>query len=63
MWGELDSGWRQDMQEQASLFRSKGMTVKITVEKGENHVIRALTGEGATRLFDEIEAAPKGCGK
>ncbi|HUI78142.1 MAG TPA: hypothetical protein VLY24_09505 [Bryobacteraceae bacterium] len=61
--GELDSGWRQDMQEQASLFRSKGMTVTITVEKGESHVIRALTGEGAVRLFDEIEAANKGCGK
>jgi poly(3-hydroxybutyrate) depolymerase len=61
--GELDSGWREDMQQQAALFRSKGMTVTMTVEKGENHVIRALTGDGALRLFDEIEAASKGCGK
>jgi S-formylglutathione hydrolase FrmB len=57
--GELDSGWREDMQQQASEFRAKGMTVKFTVEKGQSHVIRTLTGEGAARLFDEIEA----CGK
>jgi S-formylglutathione hydrolase FrmB len=57
--GELDSGWREDMQQQASEFRAKGMTVKFTVEKGQSHVIRTLTGEGAGRLFDEIEA----CGK
>ena len=61
--GELDSGWRDEMQQQAALFRSKGMTVAITVEKGESHVIRALTGSGAARLFDEIEAVAKGCGK
>lgn len=57
--GELDSGWREDMQQQASEFQAKGMTVKFTVEKGQSHVIRTLTGEGSGRLFDEIEA----CGK
>ena len=61
--GELDSGWRQEMQEQATLFRSKGMTVKMTVEKGQSHVISTLTGEGASRLFEEIEEARQGCGK
>jgi predicted peptidase len=54
--GALDSGWLEDMQQQASEFRAKGMTVKFTVEKGQSHVIRTLTGDGAGRLFDEIEA-------
>lgn len=54
--GELDSGWLQAMQEQAAQFRAKGFTVKFTVEKGQSHVIGTLTGAGAARLFDEIEA-------
>ncbi|HLI82310.1 MAG TPA: hypothetical protein VKV17_00240 [Bryobacteraceae bacterium] len=57
--GELDSGWLDEMQQQASQFRAKGMAVRFTVEKGQSHVIRTLTGDGAGRLFDEIEA----CGK
>ncbi len=57
--GELDSGWRQDMEQQASLFRAKGYLVRLTVETNENHVIGALTGDGAARLFDEMEH----CGK
>lgn len=61
--GELDSGWRQAMEEEAALFRSKGMTVRMTVEKGQSHVISTLTGEGASRLFEEIEEARQGCGK
>lgn len=61
--GELDSSWRQEMQEQASQFRAKGMTVRMTVEKGQSHVISSLTGEGAVRLFEEIEETSQGCGK
>jgi predicted peptidase len=55
--GELDTDWRQNMQEQASAFRAKGIPVAMTVEKGQNHVIGTLTGEGAGRLFDEIESS------
>jgi len=51
------------MQEQAAAFRAKGFTVRMTVEKGESHVIGALTGDGAARLFEEIEAAHQGCAK
>jgi hypothetical protein len=61
--GELDTSWLQDMQQQASEFRAKGMKVQITVERGESHVIRALTGEGAARLLNEIEEAAHGCGR
>lgn len=57
--GELDSGWRQDMQDQAALFQSKGYPVQMTVEQAENHVIGALTGDGAARLFEEMERCRK----
>ena len=58
--GELDSGWLEEMQKQAADFRAKGMKVQITVEKGQSHVIGTLAGEGAGRLFDEIEACGHG---
>jgi predicted peptidase len=61
--GELDTGWLEDMQRQASQFKAKGMTVRMTVEKGQSHVIRTLTGDSAARLFEEIELTSKGCGK
>jgi predicted peptidase len=61
--GELDTSWLEDMQQQASQFKAKGMTVRMTVEKGQSHVIRTLTGDGAARLFEEIEQTSKGCGK
>jgi hypothetical protein len=35
----------------------------MTVEKGQSHVISTLTGEGASRLFVEIEETSRGCGK
>jgi predicted peptidase len=61
--GEYDSGWVQEMTDQAAQFRAKGFTVRFTVEKGESHVIGALQGSGAGRLFDQIEEARQGCGK
>jgi predicted peptidase len=61
--GELDSGWVQQMQEQAAQFRAKGFKVRFTVEKGESHVLGTLQGPGAARLFDQIEEAHQGCGK
>ncbi len=53
--GEFDVDWRRSMEAQAAELRAKGMTVRLTVEAGENHVIGALTGAGAPRLFKEIE--------
>jgi predicted peptidase len=55
--GELDTDWRHNMEEQAAAFRSKGFRVQMTVEKGQSHVIGTLTGDGAARLFDEIESS------
>jgi predicted peptidase len=59
--GELDEGWVKSVQKQAAEFRAKGYRVRVTVEKGEQHVIRALTGPGAVRLFQEIEEKRPGC--
>lgn len=50
------------MQQQASMFRSKGYSAVLTVEKGEGHVMRSLTGERSARLFKEIEESCRGCG-
>jgi|SRR5579871_2021272 len=61
--GELDSGWREAMEQQAAAFRAKGYKVRFTVEKGQSHVIGTLAGDGAVRLFEEIEAGARGCGK
>jgi poly(3-hydroxybutyrate) depolymerase len=61
--GELDSGWVQEMKDQAVQFRAKGFTVRFTIEKGESHVLGTLQGSGAARLFDQIEEARQGCNK
>ncbi len=59
--GQFDTGWAQQMQQQATLFRSKGYRVHFMVEKGEGHVMRTLIGEGSARLFKEIEESRQGC--
>jgi poly(3-hydroxybutyrate) depolymerase len=61
--GELDSGWKEEMQQQAAQFRAKGLTVRITVEKGQSHRLDTLAGEGAERLFNQFEEARQGCSK
>jgi predicted peptidase len=53
--GEFDTGWLSAMQKQAADLRAAGIKARFSVEKGEQHVIGALTGEGSARLFDEIE--------
>jgi len=59
--GELDGGWREEVQKQASDFRKMGMNVKLSSEKGQLHRIDTLSGAGAARLFDGFEEALNGC--
>jgi poly(3-hydroxybutyrate) depolymerase len=59
--GELDSGWREDMQKQSSEFRKLGMNVNFSAEKGQSHMIGTLTGDGAARLFNGFDEARHGC--
>ena len=61
--GEFDTDWARQMQQQDSLFRSKGYAVHFTIEKGEGHVMRSLAGERSARLFKEIEESREGCSK
>ena len=62
--GELDSGWPDEMREQAAKFRGLGYNVTFVIEKGQPHVIRTLTGAGAARLFDQFDSARTGhCAK
>ena len=59
--GEFDAEWRRQVQEQAATFRNKGYTVRVTVEKGQGHVMSTLTGTGSARLYDEIAESRQGC--
>jgi predicted peptidase len=62
--GELDSGWPEEMRGQADKLKAAGYNVTYSLEKGQPHVIRTLTGSGAARLFDQFDAARKGtCAK
>ncbi len=60
--GEFDTGWRDQMREQAAMFQNKGYRVRFTVEKGEGHVMRSLAFDRSVRLFDEMDQAAKDCG-
>jgi len=60
--GRLDEGWAEAMEKQSSGFRSAGMTVHFSVEKGQPYRIDTLAGAGASRLFDFFEESRKGCG-
>lgn len=62
--GELDSGWPEEMRDQAAKLRASGHNVTFVIEKGQPHVIRTLTGAGAARLFDQFDSARQGrCAK
>jgi len=61
--GELDTGWKEEMQQQAAQFRAKGMKVRITVEKGQSHRLDTLAGDGAARLFNQFDEAQQGCSR
>jgi poly(3-hydroxybutyrate) depolymerase len=49
--GELDTGWRSRMQQQAADFRAQGIAVHLSVEHDQPHVMSTLAGDGAARLF------------
>jgi predicted peptidase len=55
--GELDSGWPEEMHDQADALRAKGYNVTFSLEKGQGHVMATLAGAGAGRLFDQFDQA------
>jgi poly(3-hydroxybutyrate) depolymerase len=61
--GETDTDWLKSEKQQTAQFRGQGFIVKFSEERGEDHVMRTLEGEGAVRLFKQFEQARHGCGK
>ena len=59
--GERDVEWLTPIQRQSELLEQKGLRVHFTIEPGEGHGIQTLAGEGAHRLFDQIEQPARGC--
>jgi poly(3-hydroxybutyrate) depolymerase len=59
--GENDTGWREAMEEQSAIFRSKGYKVHFAVEPGMEHSLETLAGAGSKRLFDQMEEAARSC--
>jgi predicted esterase len=54
--GGEDAGWKDEMQAQSRLLERSGVNVKFSIEPGQQHMIQTLSGDGAKRLFDEIES-------
>ena len=62
--GEFDQlGWTDEIQQQASMLKKKGLHVRFTMEKGQPHRLDTFAGDGAKRLFDQFEEARRGCEK
>jgi len=59
--GELDSGFLDLMQKQADRFRQRGLAAKLSIERGQGHILGTLGGSGAARLFNDFDAARQGC--
>ena len=57
--GELDTGWRDEIEQQAAQFRAKGLTVRITVEKGQSHPGHPSRRRGGA-AFQSIRRGPAG---
>src|SRR5579863_2893781 len=59
--GELDSGFLDLMRNQTDHFRRLGLAVKLSIEKGQGHIISTLGGSGSARLFHNFDEARRGC--
>ena len=53
--GAFDTDWVEQVQQQASMFRAKGYSVHLSVEKGEGHVMRTLAGPSSSRLYEGFD--------
>ena len=54
--GERDLEWQMPMQRQSDLLRENGFHVRFSIEPDQGHGIQTLTGDGAGRLFEQLEA-------
>ncbi len=54
--GSLDIEWSTAMREQSDQMRADGYRIKYTLEKGQQHRLKAAEINLSNRLFDEIES-------
>lgn len=59
--GDGDPGWLSGMQSQYQSLRGRGYKIQFQIEKGHVHRLDTKRDNLANRLFDELEAAVKGC--
>ena len=59
--GERDVEWLTPIQRQSELLQQKGLHVHFSIEPDQAHGIQTLAGEGARRLFEQIEQSARGC--
>ena len=59
--GELDSGFLDLMRKQTDHFHQLGLAVKLSIEKGQGHILGTLSGSGSSRLFNNFDKARQGC--
>ena len=59
--GEQDPEWLVPMQRQSQMLREKGLRVRFSIEPDQGHGIQTLAGNGAHRLFDQLEEGARGC--
>jgi len=60
--GERDKDWEKAMKQQSQMFERKGYTVKYSIEEEQGHDLDFGPDEIAA-LFDDLDAASKGCPK
>ena len=54
--GDRDAWWVANMQAQAKALETRGVRVTLTIEKNQNHGLKAAEINLSNRLFDEIES-------
>jgi len=58
--GERDVDWEKAMKQQSQMFERKGYTVKYSILEEQRHELD-LDEDTLTQLFDDLDAAAKGC--
>jgi dipeptidyl aminopeptidase/acylaminoacyl peptidase len=60
--GEHDEyRWHDEMRREAEYLSAQGAVARYTLERGQGHRLETLADASAGRLFDDFEAARRGC--
>lgn len=60
--GGFDPDWGGKMEQQSEVLKRQGCKVQFHVEANQYHFL-SLGAEDVSRLFDDLDAAARGCGK